>query len=202
MPKEDPRVDNYIRKASPFARPILTHVRRIVHANCPDAEETLKWGMPAFMHKGILCMMAAFKEHCTFGFWHPAMRKNITTGDKTGNAMGQFGRVVSLSDLPGDKEFARLVRLAVELNDKSDGGPVRSRPKPKPAAQVPEDMAAALRKHPKAQTAFDGFPPSHRREYIEWITQAKRPETREKRMQTMLEWLAEGKSRNWKYQKC
>jgi uncharacterized protein YdeI (YjbR/CyaY-like superfamily) len=201
MPKKDPRVDEYIKKAAPFARPVLTHVRRIVHANCPNVEETLKWGMPAFLYKGILCMMAAFKGHCTFGFWHPAMRKNITTGDMTGNAMGQFGRIATLADLPKDKEFARLVRLAVDLNDKSDGGPVRSRPKPKPEAQVPEDMAAALRKNPKAQAAFDRFPPSHRREYIDWITEAKRPETREERLAITLEWLTEGKSRNWKYEK-
>jgi hypothetical protein len=204
MGKKDPRVDRYIRNAAPFAQPILKHIREIVHANCPNVEETIKWQMPSFTYKGILANMAAFKAHGTFGFWHPAMRKNIKTGDMTANAMGQFGRITTLADLPTDKQFGLLIRQAVALNDQAGGAPVRPRKnqKPRPEAKVPDDLASALQKRPAAAAVFAAFPPSHRREYIEWITEAKRPDTREKRLQVTLEWLVEGKSRNWKYQKC
>jgi uncharacterized protein YdeI (YjbR/CyaY-like superfamily) len=201
MVKKDPRVDRYIEKSAPFAQPILKYIRKVVHTNCANVEETIKWQMPFFEYKGFLCHMAAFKEHCALGFWHPRMRKHLkitATGDE---AMGHFGRISRVADLPAEKKFGRFIRQAMEFNETQGDAPVRPRGKPKPEPAVPEDLAAALRKNGKAAATFAKFPPSHRREYIEWITEAKRLETRETRLATTLEWLVEGKSRHWKYQK-
>jgi uncharacterized protein YdeI (YjbR/CyaY-like superfamily) len=202
--KSDPRVDAYIAKAAPFARPILRHLRKLVHQGCPDVVETLKWSMPSFMSNGrILAGMAAFKEHCTFGFWHQEMEKRVAKdGHKTGEAMGLLGRLTRLEDLPGDRTLLGYIRTAVELN--ASHKPGRSRPagKPRPELPVPADLVAALKRNKAAAATFEKFSPSHRREYVEWITEAKRDETRQKRLATTLEWLAEGKSRNWKYANC
>ena len=200
----DPRFDAYIEKSAPFARPILRHLRRLVHEAVPDAEETMKWSMPSFVHGGkILCGMAAFKQHCTFGFWHQGM--TAVLGADAGNgdsAMGSFGRVASLEDLPPDRKLSGYIRKAAELNE-SDA-PARPRPKKGPAAPVavPEDLAAALKKNRAAAATFEKLRPSHRKEYVEWLTEAKRDETRQKRLATTVEWLAEGKPRNWKYENC
>lgn len=201
----DPRIDAYIAKAAPFAQPILEQLRKLVHTACPDVTETVKWSMPHFEHAGhILCGMAAFKAHCAFGFWHkdmePVLRKAGYDGEA---AMGGFGRITSLDDLPKDAVMLGYIRQAAALN--ASGAP--NRPRPKAAARkkelpVPGDLAAALKKNKTAAKAFTGFSPSHRKEYIEWITEAKRPETRARRLATTLEWLAEGKSRNWKYARC
>jgi uncharacterized protein YdeI (YjbR/CyaY-like superfamily) len=199
MAATDPRIDAYIARQADFARPILEHLRRVVHGAAPEAEETIKWGMPHFTVGGrILAGMGAFKAHVTFGF---GMGKEVL-GDAgaKGEAMGQFGRLTSIADLPGDEALKAVVRRAA---DAAAAGP-KPRPKaaPKPESAVPEDLAAALAASPAAQATFDAFPPSCRREYIDWVLEAKRPETRARRLTQAVEWMAEGKRRNWKYEKC
>jgi uncharacterized protein YdeI (YjbR/CyaY-like superfamily) len=200
--KTDRRVDAYIKQAAPFSQPILRHLRAHVHRGCPEVEEAIKWGMPAFLYRGkILCGMAAFKAHATFGFWHQDVRRLLEKelGNKA-DAMGGFGRITAVQDLPPDRDLQRYIRTAVQCED--SGAPRQEKPKARPAPAVPPDLAAALKKNRKAATTFENFAPSHRREYIEWITGAKREATRAQRLATTLAWLAEGKSRHWKYQDC
>jgi uncharacterized protein YdeI (YjbR/CyaY-like superfamily) len=200
MSKKDPRVDAYIENAAEFARPILKHLRALVHQGCPEVEETIKWRMPSFTYKGLLCGLAAFKQHATFGFWKHelVMGKN---GENYG--MGQFGRMTSLKDLPSDKVILGYIRKAVELNDAGVKTP-RNRAKPgeKRELTVPDYFVAALRKNKTAKANFENFSYSHKKEYIEWLTEAKRDETRQKRLETAVAWIAGGKSRNWKYANC
>ncbi len=203
MAATDKRIDAYIAKSADFAKPILTHLRQLVHKACPGATETVKWGMPFFEYNGtILCNMAAFKQHCSFGFWNALQMKDA--GEKLQvkdrGAMGNFDRITSLKDLPADKTMTAYIKEAATLIEK---GVKKAAPKkaPKPELPMPPELAAALKKNKKAQAAFEGFPPSHRREYIEWIVEAKTDATREKRIATTVEWLTEGKSRMWKYQK-
>ncbi|HET7585399.1 MAG TPA: YdeI/OmpD-associated family protein [Gemmatimonadaceae bacterium] len=200
MGTRDPRVDAYIARSAEFAHPILTHLRGVVHDACPTVEETIKWGMPFFMHHGILCMMAAFKAHCTFGFWKGALIVG-NAGQTADAAMGQFGRITAVSDLPSRAQLARYVRQAMKLNE--EGAPVVRKPPSvrKKTPAVPAELAAVLRKNGKARAGFDALSPSHRREYIEWITEAKREETRARRVAQAVEWMADGKSRNWKYER-
>ena len=194
MGTRDQRVDAYIAKAQPFAKPILTRFRKAVHAGCPAVQETMKWSFPHFEYKGLLCSMAAFKQHCAFGFWKASLLK---TPGKTG-AMGQFGRVTSIDDMPAEKALVALVKKAAALNDDGvkSGRATRG---PTPPPLTPPYLVAALRKHEKAKETFDAFPPSHRREYIEWLIDAKTDDTRARRLAATIEWLSEGKSRNWKY---
>lgn len=199
MATKDPRVDAYIAKAQPFAKPILSHIRKTVHAACPGVEETMKWSFPHFDYKGMLCSMASFKEHCAFGFWKAALLKDGGIPAKSAEAMGQFGRITSVSDLPSDRVLAALIKKAVSLNDEGVKAPKRKAAPKKPLA-VADNLAAALRKNRKALAAFEAFSPSHRREYIEWIAETKTDETRQRRIATAIEWLAAGKSRNWKYE--
>jgi len=206
MPSKDPRVDAYIARSADFARPILQHLRRLVHTGCPDVEETFKWSFPHFMHKGILCSMAAFKHHCAFGFWKGELILKAIDGAqsmrKEKDAMGQFGRITSLTDLPEDRLLIEWVKTAVQLNEAGVKTPSRVRSKTPKRLIVPPDLVAALRENRTARTSFDGFSYSHRKEYVEWITEAKRPETRQKRLHTTVQWLAQGKPRNWKYADC
>ena len=197
MPKQDPRVDTYIAKSADFAKPVLNRIRRLVRAACPEVEETLKWGMPHFVHKGMLCGMAAFKQHCTFHFWKSSLI--FGKGKTREDAMGQFGRITSLADLPGDKILTGYLKKGVALNEAGIKKP-RPKPKAKKSLIVPEYFLAALKKNKKARTTFMNFSPSCKGEYVEWITEAKRAETRVRRLQTAIQWLAAGKSRNWKYQ--
>jgi hypothetical protein len=201
MGSTDPRVDAYISEAAPFARPILTHIRKAVHAGCPDVEETMKWRTPHFVYKGVLCSMASFKAHCAFGFWNASLLNPSGGGTKSAEAMGQFGRIASVDDLPGAKQLAALVRQAAALNDQGVKVPRRKKGAPKPPPTAPADFMKALRANKRALSAFTQFSPSHKREYIDWISEAKTVETRQRRMATALEWLSEGKARNWKYQK-
>jgi uncharacterized protein YdeI (YjbR/CyaY-like superfamily) len=198
MGTKDPRIDSYITKAQPFARPILKYIRKAVHAGCPDVEETLKWSHPSFMYKGILCGMAAFNEHVTFGFWK-ATAMNDVVSTKSGEAAGQFGRIQSVDDLPGEKAMVGLVKQAAALHDQGVKAP-RLKTAPKAPIAEPDDFTAALKKNKKALKTYEGFSPSHKREYLEWITEAKAAATRQRRVATAIEWIAEGKSRNWKYQ--
>jgi uncharacterized protein YdeI (YjbR/CyaY-like superfamily) len=200
MGTRDPRVDAYIAKSADFAQPILTHLRDVVHAACPDVQETMKWSMPFFDYNGVMCNMAAFKAHATFGFWKGALIPGLAPNSNAGGeSMGNLGRLTSVKDLPSRKVLAGYVKEAMRLNE--DGVAVKRPTKAaKPAAKVPPDLAAALRKNRKAATTFEGFPPGQRREYVDWIVEAKRDETRAKRVAQAVEWLAEGKKRNWKYE--
>src|SRR5256714_8312808 len=199
MATKDPRIDAYIAKSADFAKPILKHLRKVVHAGCPDVVETMKWSMPHFDHKGVMCGMAAFKEHCAFGFWKADLILDPGETAET-SGMGSFGSIQSLSDLPDEKKLVGYVKKAAALNEAGVKAPGRAARKKRPPIPVPEDFAAALKKNAKARKTFENFSPSHRREYLEWITEAKREETRKERMATSLKWLAEGKARNWKYQ--
>jgi hypothetical protein len=200
MGKRDPRVDAYIEKSADFARPILTHIREVVHAACPDVEEKMKWSFPHFDYKGMMCSMAAFKAHCTLGFWKPEL---VLGDDAREGGMGHFGRLTSVGDLPSRTVLAGYVKKAMALNDAGvkPARAARAKKTVRPEAVVPDDLAAALKKNKKARATFEGFSSSHRREYIEWIAGAKRVETRAKRIATALEWLEEGKHHNWRYEK-
>ena len=201
MSTRDPRVDAYIAKSADFAKPILSHLREVVHSACPDVEETLKWGAPHFVYKGMLGGMASFKQHCAFGFWKGSL---VIGEDATAasQAMGSFGRITKVADLPPKSTLAGYVKKAAKLNEDGTPRPKTKVPKPpKKEIAVPADFATALRKNKKARTTFEAFSPSHRREYLEWITDAKQNETRQRRMATTIEWLSEGKPLNWKYQK-
>jgi uncharacterized protein YdeI (YjbR/CyaY-like superfamily) len=195
----DQRIDDYIARQAEFARPILEHLRAAVHAARPDVEEGIKWGMPAFLLKGrILATTAGFKAHATFGL----SRGGEVMGDTgaKGEAMGQFGRLTSVADLPPDAELRALIEKAAAL---VEAGPApRAKKPPKPELPVPDDLRAAIDARPEAAAVFAGFPPGSRREYVEWVSEAKRPETRAKRVAQTVEWLAEGKRRNWKYENC
>ena len=199
MGSKDPRIDAYIAESADFAKPILTHLRKIVHAGCPDVEETLKWSRPHFDYKGVMCGMAAFKQHCVFGFWKEALILDSgKAAEKT--AMGSFGCIKSLADLPSEKTLVGYVKKAAALNDAGIKTPWRTKPKKREPLEVPDDFSAALKKNAKARKTFEDFPPSKRREYLEWVTEAKREETRRERLATSIKWLAEGKARHWKYQ--
>ncbi len=199
MGTRDPRIDAYIEKSAGFAQPILTHLREVVHAACPEVEETLKWGMPYFMHHGMLCGMASFKQHATFTFWKGAL---VVDGqEETEKAMGQFGRITSVKDLPPRKVLAGYVKKAAKLNEEGAGTPRATAKVATAEPEVPVELTAALRTNAKARATFESFSPSHRREYVQWIFEAKREETRARRVATAVEWLSEGKSRNWKYER-
>ncbi|MGS1078846.1 YdeI/OmpD-associated family protein [Pseudoxanthomonas beigongshangi] len=198
MSQHDPRVDAYIAKSAGFARPILEKLRAIVHETCPQVEETLKWGMPTFMHAGgILCGMAAFKQHASFGFWKHAL---VVGEGGPRDGMGSFGKMTRLADIPPKKQLVPLIRKAMKLNEEGvkSAGP-RKQSAPRAAPELPADFLAALKKQRKALATFEAFSPSQRREYIEWVTEAKREDTRQRRIAQSVEWLAEGKPRNWKY---
>jgi hypothetical protein len=185
-------------KAAEFARPILVEIRARVHAACPRVEETIKWGMPSFTYAdGILCGMAAFKRHVSFGYWKHA----LVMGDAERDGMGSYGKLASPRDLPPKARMQADLKRAMKLNEQGVKSPPR-RAAPKPPPEMPGDLAAALEGNGAAKSIFEAFPPGCRREYIEWIGGAKREETRAKRIAQALEWLAEGKRRNWKYEGC
>jgi uncharacterized protein YdeI (YjbR/CyaY-like superfamily) len=206
-PNRNPKVDAYIEKARPFAQPILAHLRKAIHAGCPQVEETIKWSRPFFEYRGtIICNISGFKEHCSLGFWGleigAILRKAGVVRD---GAMGSLGRITSIESLPPEKKIIGWVAQAAALIESGqERSPIAARPrvvKPaKPALKTPPDLNRALAKNKKAAAGFAAFSPSCRREYIEWIVDAKRAETREQRIATAVKWIAEGKQRNWKYQ--
>jgi len=198
MAKKDPRIDAYIAKAAPFAQPILRHVRKLVHAACPEVQETMKWRIPHFDYHGIMLGMAAFKEHCSIGFW----KGELILGKRAGSdgGMGHFGKVTRLKDVPSDKRFIEYVRKAAALNKQGIKRPADLKPRPaRPELTIPEYFRTALRKNKKAAATFAGFSYTNKKEYLDWLTEAKREETRAKRLKNTIDWLAEGKPRNWKY---
>ena len=194
----DPRIDAYIANSADFARPILAHLRKLVHGACPEVTETVKWGHPAFDYKGSFCGMAAFKQHCAFGFW----KHELVVGDdaKAREAMGSFGCLKKLSDLPARPALLRYIAKAKQLND--DGvKPVRRKTRPRKPVPMHPALAAALAKKKQARTYFDNFSPSEQRDYLEWIAEAKAESTRARRIVQAIEWISAGKPRNWKYMK-
>ena len=197
MSTRDKRIDAYIAKAPDFARPILTHFRALVHATCPEVEETMKWNSPTFMYAGsMMCGMAAFKEHCRIIFW----KGELIEGAKGGNAnVEALGKPRKVSDLPPKRELVGYIKQAMKLNEQGVKMSQARQQKPAAQAKVPDYFMKALRKNSKALQNFEAFSPSHRREYVEWITEAKREETRDRRIARAIEWIAEGKGRNWKY---
>lgn len=203
MPTKDKRIDEYIAKAQPFAQPVLTHLRKLVYKACPEVTETIKWGMPSFEYKGPYFGFAAFKQHCVAGFWKSKLIKDPKgyLGERSaqgGEAMGNFGCMKSMKDLPPDKAILDFLKQAKKLND--DGVKVERKPATaKKESATPKELIAAFAKNKKAKTFFEKLSPSQKREYVEWITGAKREETKAKRIATTVEWLAEGKSLNWKY---
>ncbi len=201
----DQRIDAYIAKAQPFARPILEHLRQCVHEACPDIEETLKWSAPAYTLRGkIVCITASFKAHCAVSFWAKEMEAVLAAeGIGAREGMGNLGKVTSLEDLPAKAKLKRFIKQAAEFAI----APPSGRPPPRtvrPAPPTPPELSAALaqKQHAKAAATWKDASPSMKREYIEWITEAKQEATRARRLATTLEWLAQGKSRNWKYQNC
>jgi uncharacterized protein YdeI (YjbR/CyaY-like superfamily) len=209
MPPQNlnPKIDAYINQAKPFAQPILHHLRELVHKACPNVEETIKWSRPFFEYKGaILGNMSAFKEHCSFGFWGEEIGAVLREANMLGEeGMGSLGRITTLKDLPTDKQMLAWIRQATAFVDSGNyTSPIAARHKvvkaSKAAVEAPVEFAIALKKHKQAATVFAAFSPSCKREYVEWIAEAKRPETRDKRIATAIEWIAEGKQRNWKYQ--
>lgn len=196
MSTKDPRVDRYIENAAEFARPVLLHLRELIHDAAPEVEETLKWGIPHFMHNGIVCSMAAFRQHCAFTFWHG--QAVLAEDSRREGAMGQFGRITGIEDLPPREILMDHVRRAVEYNASAPPGTTRTAGK-RSEPEIPDAFRLALESDSAARAAFDQFSPSQRREYVEWIADAKRDATRERRIRTALEWISEGKPRNWKY---
>ena len=195
----DPRIDAYIASQPDFARPILAHVRAVVHEACPDVEETMKWSMPTFVYGGgILCGMAAFKQHASFGYWKHAL---VVGEGEPRDGMGSYGKLTSVKDLPPKKTLLAHIRKAMALNLEKTPT-VRKASAPKPPPEAPADLVAALKKNAKARKTFEAFPPSAQRDYVEWITEAKREATRASRLTQAVEWMAEGKRRNWKYENC
>lgn len=209
MGTQDARVDIYIARSAEFARPILERVREIVHRACPDVVEEIKWGRPFFLHGGtILCNIAAFKEHCSIGFWGLEMGKVLKAeGVVKDGGMGSLGRITSLKDLPTDTKLLGYIKKAAFFVESGRGetflaGSRRIVKPPKAMVEAPLEFVAALKKSKSATKVFEAFSPSCKREYVEWIAEAKRPETRERRITQAVAWIAEGKQRNWKYQNC
>jgi len=207
MGKKDPRIDAYISKAQDFAQPILSHLRQLVHTACPDVEETWKWSFPHFMYKGaILCSMAAFKQHAVFGFWKASLMQDadavLTIKDR--ESMGHLGKLETLKDLPKDAVLKKYIKAAMKLNEEGVKLPARSQVKDgeKKELEIPDYFTKELKKNKAAKEHFSKFSYSGKKEYIEWFEEAKTDATREKRITQALDWIAEGKSRHWKYKNC
>ena len=198
MKNSSSQFDAYMARSAPFAQPILKKLRTLFHRACPQIEETIKWGHPHFEYKGVVAGVAAFKAHVSFGFW-----KEKLLSDPHGLFAGEsskWARLTDVAELPSDEVLLAYIREAVELNERGVKRPQPKKPRKAPP-EVPADLRAALAKNPKARATFEAFSPSHQREYIEWLTEAKTEATRQKRLGTAIEWMAEGKPRNWKYMK-
>ncbi|MEP7141335.1 MAG: DUF5655 domain-containing protein [Ferruginibacter sp.] len=202
MGKKEKAIDEYISKSADFAKPILNHLRELVHKTCPNAEEKMKWSFPHFDYKNeMMCSMAAFKQHCVFGFWKAALMKDpiLVENARSEVAMGHLGRITAKKDLPADKTIIAWIKEAMQLNDLGIKLPSKPKTTDKKELVVPDYFTKALSKNKKALQIFEKYAWSHKKEYVEWVTEAKTEETRNKRMATAVEWIADGKSRNWKY---
>ena len=200
MEHTDKRIDAYIAKSAPFAQAVLQHLRALVHKALPQVNETIKWGMPYFEHQGLLCGMAAFKQHCAFLFWKGSLLSDpqqlLQQGEKT--AMGHLGKITGLEDLPADKVLVAYIKEAAALNEEGAKTPAKA-PKTHEELAVPDYLKKALAKNKAAAKTFADFSYSNKKDYLEWLTEAKTEDTRIKRLNTAIEWMAEGKPRNWKY---
>jgi hypothetical protein len=185
-----------------WARPILEHLRELIHQADPDVVETIKWGAPSFEHKGILAVMAAMKTHAMFLLWKGELIPEVKNlyGSRFGESMGTFGRITRLDDLPPDEKLVDWIRQAVALNEQGVKLPQRAR-ESKPEVATPDELIAGLEANEAARITYEGFPLSKKRDYVEWLTEAKTEATRQKRLQQAIEWMAEGKSRMWKYER-
>ncbi len=203
--KKEPRVDAYIKNAQPFAQPVLKHIRELVHKACPDVEEKIKWSFPHFDYNGgPMCSMASFKQHCAFGFWKATLMKDagkLVETAKSEVAMGHMGRITSLNDLPSDKVLLGYIKEAMQLNDAGIKVQKKVIPDDKKELVTPDYLIAALKKNKKAKETFEAFSYSNKKEYVTWLEEAKTEATRMKRLTDAIEWMAEGKIRNWKYLK-
>lgn len=202
MPKTEPKIDAYIEKAQPFAKPILEYIRETVHEYCPDAEEAMKWSFPNFLYKNrILCSMSAFKAHCAFGFWLESEMKTMKeiTKDREKNSMFNLGKITKIDDLPSKAQLKACIKEAMELTDM--GVTLKKSTPSKTENEIPETFQNSLNANEKAKVIFQKSSPSFRKEYNMWIADAKTEATRNKRIQQAIEWILEGKSRNWKYEK-
>jgi len=204
MTNRSPKIDAYIDNAADFAKPVLNHLRELVHQACPDVEEGWKWSFPHFMYKGaILCSMAAFKQHCSFGFWKSSLMPDPDHifAEEERNGMGHLGKIYSLKDLPKDAVLKKYIQAAMQLNE--EGAKVQKKPAAdKKELVTPDDLLQALKANKAAKLTYDAFSYTNKKDYIEWITEAKTEATRLKRLTQAIEWLAEGKARHWKYQNC
>jgi uncharacterized protein YdeI (YjbR/CyaY-like superfamily) len=204
MPAYNKSIDTYIAKSAGFAKPILEHLRELIHNTCSDVEEKIKWSMPFFDYKGeMMCHMASFKQHCAFGFWKGSIMKDpiLRETAQSETAMGHLGRITSLKDLPSDKKIASWIKEAMTLNDNGIKLPQKTKPATTKETTTPDYFSKAIVKNKKAKQMFDAFSTGKKKEYIVWLTEAKTEDTRNKRMETAIEWIAEGKARNWKYEK-
>ena len=204
MKNTDNRIDAYVAKSQEFAQPILNHLRKLIHQAIPEVEETIKWGMPFFDYKGPLCNIAAFKQHVVFNFWKGEFLKDTNgvlqpRATDGGNAMGHFGKITSLNDLPADKIILRLIVQAKKLND--DGVKLPPKKATTKILDIPDYFIKALKTNKNALTIFENFSYTNKKEYVEWVTEAKIEKTRDQRLATAIEWMSEGKVRNWKYLK-
>ncbi|MCT2563273.1 YdeI/OmpD-associated family protein [Chryseobacterium herbae] len=202
MEKHSPKIDAYIEKSKDFAKPVLEYIRETVHEFCPDAEETMKWSFPHFLYQGKnLCAMASFKQHCTFGFWLEKEMKTMKeiTRDIEKNSMFSLGKITKIEDLPSKPQLKKAIREAMELTDL--GVTLKKAPPSKTETEIPDYFQDALNDNKKAAEVFEKGSPSFRKEYINWITEAKTEATRNKRMEQSLEWITEGKARHWKYER-
>jgi uncharacterized protein YdeI (YjbR/CyaY-like superfamily) len=204
MNNTDLRIDTYIQNAAPFAQPILIYIREQMHLYCEDITETIKWGMPHFEYKGApFSYCAAFKQHCGLGFWMAELLSITEQEPSTEQGMGQFGKITCIDDLPNSIYFGKLCQQAMALHDAGTKLPSRSKPKSDPTSLfIPPAFMEKITEYPQALLTFEGFSYSKKKDYVEWYTQAKTDATREKRLAQTVEWLAEGKARNWKYEKC
>lgn len=205
MAKKDKRIDDYIARSADFAKPVLKHFRDLIHKTCPDVQETMKWSFPHFDYKDhVMCSMASFKQHCAIGFWKASLMKDgakLVAKAKTEEAMGHLGRITSLKDLPKDSVLTSYIKQAMKLNDDGIKLPARKALATPKELVVPDYFLKAVSKNKKALKTFEGFSNSNKKEYIEWVTGAKAEETRISRLATAVEWMSDGKIRNWKYVK-
>ena len=202
MRAKNKQIDGYIAASEAFARPILLHIRALVHKGCPEVEEVIKWGFPHFDHKGMMCSMAAFKEHCALGSWKASILPDpYHLFSKERGGMGHFGRITALKDLPADRILLTYIKNAARLNEEGVKLPPKGKPKTPPATRIPAYLARALKARPEALGTFRAFSPSKKRDYVEWLEEAKTEETRAKRLKSAITWMAEGKPHNWKYMK-
>lgn len=202
MAHKEPAIDNYIAKSADFAKPILDHIRKLVHQACPAVEEKMKWSFPHFDYKNeMMCSMAAFKQHCVVGFWKASLMKDpvLIENARSEVSMGHMGKITSLKDLPPDKKLIGYIKEAMKLNDLGVKLPPKVKSTGSKEITMPDYFQRALNKNKKALQTFENYAYSHKKEYLEWITGAKTEETRNKRLETALEWLSEGKSMHWKY---